>query len=169
MDLAGYVLAQAIQRAAAKKKGAPPRAVIETIIVQKVASFLKNAFPQIERLHLVGSRLRHREARDLDFIAVVGRADELPDGRMKTLAFGPIPKINVWFALPEEAEMHILNFGLGLDDIRWKRRARELGYNLNQYGLWRGARLVTQKMAEVAKILKLPLKPFLVATLKNPL
>lgn len=169
MDLAGYALAQAFQRAAKRKEGAPPRAVIETMIVRRVADFLHDSFPQIRSLHLVGSRLRHREARDLDFVATVPSADELPDGRMKTLSFGPIPKINVWFALPDELEMHVLHFGLGLDSIRWKRRAMERGYHLNQYGLWKGAKLVTQKMVKVAKLLDLPLKPFLVATVKNPL
>jgi hypothetical protein len=66
-------------------------------------------------------------------------------------------------------EAAILEFGLGLDIIRWKRAAISMGYQLNRYGLWRGKVLVTQKMAQISSILGLPLKPHLVYTLKNPL
>lgn len=169
-----------IRTAARKKIGKLPRAIIETIVVKGIANRIKSVFPQVERLHLVGSRLRHREARDVEFVAAVsslndmpGRAlinifDRPPDKDIKRGKTYP-PKVDLFFATPEEVEAHIIEFGLGLDNIRWKKAAKKKGYKLTRYGLFKGPVLVTQKMVEIARLIGMPLKPHLIMSLENPL
>lgn len=152
--------------AARKKEGRPPREVIQTLLVERTAEAVKKLFPKVKRLHLVGSRLRHRYARDLDFVAVVSSLRDVP-GRAITLKVGNLT-VNVFVALPEEVEPTILEYGLGLDIIRWKRKAISLGFVLNRYGLWREGARISNKMAEIATILGMPLKPHLVWSLKHP-
>ena len=173
-----------IRTAARKKLGKPPRLIIETLVVRGIAGRVKRSFPQIVRLHLVGSRLRHRYARDIEFVAVVGNLEEMP-GRTLVNVFGRpsdkevarmpsarvrslLPKVDLFFALPEEVEIALLEYGLGLDNIRWKKRARAKGMKLTRYGLYKGSILVTRKMAEIAQLLGLPLKPHLALSLANP-
>lgn len=173
MGLLGY-------RTATRKQGPkPPRMVIETLIVKKTAEKIKSIFPNIDRLHLVGSRLRHRDARDIEFVAVVedprnliGRTivnvfDRPDDKDIKPGVSYP-PKVDLFFSLPSEVEAHILEFGLGLDNIHWKKAAQKKGYRLTRYGLFKGSVLVTQKMAQIARLLRLKLKPRLVYSLENP-
>jgi len=174
-----------IRTAAKKKIGRLPRMIIETIVVKRTADQVRALFPQVERLHLVGSRLRHRYARDLEFVAVVKDERNLP-GRTLVNIFGRPPdkeiakmspariealplKIDLFFALPEEVEATILEFGLGLDNIRWKKQAIKKGLKLTRYGLFKGSKLVTRKMEEIAALIGIPLKPHLVHSLKNPL
>lgn len=167
MDLAAVLFG--IRTAARRKKSKPPRVPIASFLVQAAAKTTHKMFPQVQELHLVGSRLRHKYGRDLEFVAVVEDEADMPARNMvdalKTDGFD----VDLFFSLPDEVEMHILEFGLGFDIMRWKRAAMAKGYHMNRYGLWRGKHLVTQKMAEVAKLLGMPLKPFLVATLNNPL
>jgi len=161
------LLVRGIRTAARKKIGRPPRVPIATAVVLLAARAVRTLFPKIRSLHLVGSRLRRKAARDLDFVAVVDRQEDLP-GRNITTRAGEI-SINLFFALPDEAESTILEFGLGLDVIRWKKAAIMRGFRLNRFGLWKGSKRVSTRMAEIAGILGMPLKPFLVATLENPL
>ena len=153
-----------IRTAARRKEGAPPRMPIATLLVQETARAIKALIPEVKRLHLVGSRLRHKYARDLDFVAVSRKLA----GRNQTLKVGNL-SVNLFFSAPEDVEPAILEFGLGFDIMRWKKKAISMGYHLNRYGLWRGKVLVSQKMAQIASILGLPLKPFLVYTLQHPL
>ena len=146
----------------AEKKGA--RLPIATLVVRETARTVKKAIPGIRRLHLVGSRLRHSYARDLDFVAVSPQMA----GRNTTIRIGTLT-VNLFFSSPRDVEAAILEFGLGFDILRWKRKAKSLGYRLNRYGLWRGQVVVTRKMAQIASLLDLPLRPFLVYTLKHPL
>ena len=175
---------EGIRTAARKKLEKPPRLIIETLVVRGIAGRIKKAFPQIVRLHLVGSRLRHRYARDIEFVAVVEDLSEMPGRTLvnvfdrpsdKDVAKMPsarirslLPKVDLFFALPEETQMALLEYGLGLDNIRWKKRARAKGMKLTRYGLYKGSVLVTRKMAEVAQLLGLPLKPHLALSLANP-
>lgn len=157
----------------------PPRAVIETIIVKNIAEKIRGIFPQIARLHLVGSRLRHREARDVEFVAVVedprnliGRTiinvfDRPENKDIKPGKTYP-PKVDLFFSLPNEVESHILEFGLGMDNVRWKKAAQKKGYRLTRYGLFKGSILITQKMGEIAKLIGMKIKPSLVHSLKTP-
>lgn len=168
-----------IRTAARKKADKPPRVIIETIIVKGIANKIKSVFPQIERLHLVGSRLRHREARDIEFVAVVASLSDMPGRALVNVFDRPTdklkpgnvypPKVDLFFSLPEEVEPHIIEFGLGLDNIRWKKAAKKKGYKLTRYGLFKGSVLVTQKMAQIAHLIGMPLKPHLVMSLENPL
>src|SRR3990172_605540 len=158
---------EGIRTAARKKEGKPPRAIIETLIVEKTAERLKGLFPQILRLHLVGSRLRHRYGRDLEFVAVVENEQNMP-GRNLVNAIDSKLKVDLFFSLPEEIETHILEFGLGFDIMRWKKTAIKKGYKLNRYGLFKKGLLVSRKMAEIAQLIGMPLKPHLVASLENP-
>ena len=164
MDLAACL--KGIKTAVRKKVGRPPREAIATLLVEKTAEAVKNIFPKVKRLHLVGSRLRHRYARDLDFVAVVSSLRDMP-GRNVTLKIGPLG-VNLFAALPEEVEPTILEYGLGLDIIRWKRKALSLGFVLNRFGLWRKGVRVSNRMAEISAILGMPLKPHLVWSLKHP-
>ena len=161
--LRGFLGALAILR---EKTGT--RLPIATVVVHKVASAVKKLFPGIRRLHLVGSRLRHKYGRDLDFVAVVDDLADVPTRNILDITIGTL-KVNLFAALPREVEASILEFGLGADIMRWKRAAIRKGLKLNRYGLWKGERLVAYRMAEIAAILGMPLKPELVYTLENPL
>lgn len=141
-----------------------PRMPIQTLVIRESAKVLKEMFPSIKRLHLVGSRLRHKYGRDLDFVAV-GNGLE---GHNWTVKVGNLV-INLFGASHKNVEPAILEFGLGMDIIRWKKKAASMGYQLNRYGLWRKKILVTAKMSEISSLLGLPLKPNLVYTLRNPL
>lgn len=152
---------------AVKKTDLAPRAPIATLIIERAARAIKRAFPQIARLHLVGSRLRRKVGRDIDFVAVVEREEDLPGRNLTDIRFGNWA-INLFFSLPGEVESHILEFGLGLDIQRWKRIAKEKGLKLNRFGLWKNSALVSNSMKEIASILGLPLKPHLVWSLENP-
>lgn len=154
-----------IRTAARKKVGRPPRLPIATLLVDETAKAIKALHPGIKHLYLVGSRLRHRDARDLDFVAVADHP--VLSGRNATLRVGQF-KVNLFFANPDNVEAAILEFGLGLDILRWKRRAIERGYRMNRYGLWKGKMFVSAEMGKIAALLGLPLKPFLVYTLKHP-
>lgn len=154
-----------IRTAARKKKSRPPRMPIATLVVRETARTIKELYPKIEKLYLVGSRLRHREARDLDFVAA-SKVEEV-NGRNVTLRVGNM-SVNLFFALSGEEEPTLLEFGLGLDIIRWKRQAIKLGFHLNRYGLWKGKALVSQKMVEIAQLIHMPLKSHLLFTLHHP-
>jgi DNA polymerase/3'-5' exonuclease PolX len=169
-----------IHSAARKKVEKPPRLIIETIIVKGIADKIKAVFPQIIRLHLVGSRLRHRDARDVEFVAVTPSLTDMPGRSLvnifdrpadKEIKSGKVypPKVDLFFSLPEEVEAHIIELGLGLDNIRWKKAAKKKGYKLTRYGLFKGSVLVAQKMAQIAHLIGMPLKPHLVMSLENPL
>lgn len=147
---------------------AGPRVPISTLFVLKAARAMRKAFPQIRRLHLVGSRLRHKYGRDIEFVAVVDRESQMPGRNVIGLRFGNF-KIDLFFATPEDVEPTILEFGLGRDIMRWKRAAKAKGLKLNRFGLWKGPKRVTNRMKEIATILGMPLKSHLVFTLANPL
>lgn len=168
LDGLAFLELSGIRTAAERKKSAPPRIPIATALIFKAAQSIRKIFPQIQRLHLVGSRLRHKYGRDLDFVAVVDSVGDMPSRNILDLSYGGF-KINLFFATPEEAETTILEFGLGFDIMRWKRAAIAKGLKLNRFGLWKDSRVVTRKMAEIAAVLGMPLKPFLVMTLRNPL
>jgi len=152
----------------AVRKKTGMRLPIATVVVHKVAADVKKRFPKFRRLHLVGSRLRHKYARDLDFVAVVEAHADAEPRNILDVTVGPI-RVNLFVALPLEVEASILEFGLGADILRWKLSAVRKGLTLNRYGLWRKGRIVTHRMAEIAAILGMPLKPELVYTLENPL
>lgn len=155
----------AVMEAATRVKSGP-RVAIQTMTVKSVAKALREAFGSaIERLHLVGSRLRHREARDLDFVAVAKNPEA--GGRNLNFEIGTL-KINLFLSASRDVEAHILEFGLGLDNIRWKQAAARKGFKLNRFGLWKGTKRVTGSMRKIAGILGMPLKPQLVWSLKHP-
>jgi len=164
--MSGYL--SGIRTAAARKKSKPPREIIRTIIVRDLARRVVREFPQIRRLHLVGSRLRHRYARDVEFVAVVDDERNMPSRNIVNALDGPV-KVDLFFSLPDEVEPHILEFGLGFDIMRWKRAAIAKGYKLTRYGLWKGNARVSNRMAEIAVLIGMPLKPNLVWSLENPL
>lgn len=160
-------LVRGIRTAARKKIGLPPRALIETIRVHAAVKALKKLFPRVVSWHLVGSRLRHREARDLDFVAVVRSLRDMPGRNIATRIadYG----VNIFFALPEERDFTIIEFGLGLDIMRWKRAAIRKGLKLNRFGLWKGDVRVARSIEEVAAILGMPAKPHLLWSRDHPL
>lgn len=162
------LLIEGIRTAAARKKSKPPRAVIHTLFVKAAVQHVRKMFPQIESLHLVGSRLRHREARDIEFVAVVPNEADMPARNLIDI-LGREPDVDLFFSLPDELETHILEFGLGFDIMRWKRAAIAKGYKLNRYGLWKSGARVSNKMAQISAIVGLPLKPHLVWSLENPM
>lgn len=166
MDLASALALMGIRTADRKKAGRPPRMTIATLLVERTAEAIHSLFPKVKKLHLVGSRLRHRYARDLDFVAVVDDLRAMPR-RNVTLKIGSLG-VNLFAALPDEVESHLLEFGLGLDIIRWKRKAISLGFVLNRFGLWREGVRLSNRMAEIASVLGMPLKPHLVWSLKHP-
>lgn len=157
-----------IRTAAARKESKSPREVIRTLIVRNLARKVTREFPQIQRLHLVGSRLRHRYGRDVEFVAVVDDEREMPARNIVNALDGPV-KVDLFFSLPDEVETHILEFGLGFDIMRWKRAAISKGYKLTRYGLWKGPMRVSNKMAEISALIGMPLKPHLVWSLENPM
>lgn len=165
-SLSDYLI-QGIRSAVQRKVGKPPREAISTLQVGLAAKAVKNLFPMIRSLHLVGSRLRHKVGRDLDFVAVVENEKAMPT-RNLTTTVGPM-KINVFFSLPSEVDTHILEFGLGFDIMRWKRAAIAKGFKLNRYGLWKKGMKVTGSMRKIAALIGMPLKPHLVYSLKHPL
>jgi DNA polymerase/3'-5' exonuclease PolX len=165
-SLSEYLIS-GIRSAVARKLSKPPREAISTIQVGLVAKAVKNLFPTIKKLHLVGSRLRHKVGRDLDFVAVVDDEKSMPT-RNVTTTIGSM-KLNVFFSLPSEVETHILEFGLGFDIMRWKRAAIKKGFKLNRYGLWKKGIKVTGSMRRIATLIGMPLKPHLVYSLKHPL
>ena len=141
-----------------------PRIPISTILIYKVAKGIKRLY-RAKKVYLVGSRLRHKYGRDLDFTAEV---DGSLAGRNVTFKVGQL-SVNVFFASHEDIEATTLEFSLGLDSIRWKRKARSMGLVLNRYGLWYKGTRVTAKAKEIAAVLGMQLKPFVMATLENPL
>jgi hypothetical protein len=145
-----------------------PRVPIETLFVIRSAQTVRKMFPGIRRLHLVGSRLRHKYGRDVEFVAVADRIEDMPGRNVIGLRFGSF-KIDLFFALPDEVEPHILEFGLGRDIMRWKKAAKNKGLKLNRFGLWKGQRRISTSMKEIAAILGMPLKTHLVFSLQNPL
>jgi hypothetical protein len=150
------------------KKNLPPRLPIATLIVLRTAQAIKKMFPTVRRLYLVGSRLRHKYGRDLEFVAEVDRLEDMPGRNVIGLYFGTL-KVDLFFSLPDEVDTHILEFGLGRDIMRWKRTAIRKGLKLNRFGLWKGPRKITGDMKKIAAILGLPLKPHLVFSRQNPL
>jgi DNA polymerase/3'-5' exonuclease PolX len=143
-----------------------PRLPISTEVVKNAAFLVKRLFPVILRLHLVGSRLRHKYGRDIDFVAVI--KDPSLAGMNKTVKFGSI-SVNLFTANPSNVEAAILEYGLGMDVKRWKRAAKDRGFKLNRYGLWRKGTLISSKMDPIAGLLGMALKPSLVYSLDNPL
>lgn len=154
--------------AALKKKNLPPRLPIATLLVLRTAQAIKKMFPTVRNLYLVGSRLRHKYARDLEFVAEVDRLEDMPGRNMIGLKFGTL-KVDLFFSLPNEVDTHILEFGLGYDIMRWKNTAKRKGFKLNRFGLWKGPTRVTTNMRKIAALLGLPLKPHLVFSRQNPL
>lgn len=142
-----------------------PRMPIATAAIGVTAKAVKAMDPSIEKLHLVGSRLRHREARDLDFVAVTKDPNRV--GMNVTMRVGNL-SVNLFYADKNTVQPTILEFGLGLDVIRWKKAAQKQGYKLNRYGLWKGNVLVTQSLMEIAFLLGMPVKHELLVSLENP-
>jgi DNA polymerase/3'-5' exonuclease PolX len=138
---------------------------ITTLAVRATAKAIKDLNPDITALHLVGSRLRHKYGRDLDFVAVT--SDENRVGMNATMRVGNI-SVNLFYADKNTVQTSILEFGLGLDIIRWKKAAIKAGYHLNRYGLWKGNVLVSQSMREIAFLIGMSMKPHLVFSLENP-
>lgn len=168
--LLGEAAARGIRTAAQKKAGRPPRVPIATILVLRAAESIKRMFPQIRKLYLVGSRLRHKYGRDIEFVALVEHVEDMPQRNVLGILFKSIDfKVDLFFATPEELEPTILEFGLGFDIMRWKRAAIAKGLKLNRFGLWKDSQRISNKMSEIAAILGMPLKPHLVFTLANPL
>ena len=159
--------ARGIRTAARKKKGRSPRRLIGTAIVNETARAIRRLFPKATHLYLVGSRLRHRYGRDIEFVVEMRNERDLP-GRNLQLRVGAL-QVDLFFAFPDEVESTILEFGLGLDNIRWKREAKRRGLHLNRYGLWKGKTFITSHMDDIAHLLGKPLKPHLVWSLENPL
>lgn len=150
------------------KKNLPPRLPIATLLVLRTAQAIKKMFPTIRHLYLVGSRLRHKYGRDLEFVAEVNRLEDMPGRNVIGLKFGTL-KVDLFFSLPDEVDTHILEFGLGRDIMRWKRFAIRKGLKLNRFGLWKGPKRISTNMREIAAILGVPLKPHLVFSRQNPL
>jgi DNA polymerase/3'-5' exonuclease PolX len=147
----------------------PARVPIATLLVVRAAEAVKRAFPEIKRLYLVGSRLRHKYGRDIDFVALVDRKEDMPSRNVLGIPFKSAGfKIDLFFATPDELEPTIIEFALGRD-MTWKRAAIAKGLKLNRFGLWKGSRRISNKMSEIAAILGVPLKPHLVFTLAHPL
>jgi DNA polymerase/3'-5' exonuclease PolX len=150
-------------------KTAPP-VPISSLLIHKVAKYVKQ-LSQAKRVYLVGSRSRHKYGRDLDLVVTV--EDPALRGRNVTFKVVSAPpgtlSVNLFFALFGEEEPAILEYGLGADNRRWKAKAKAVGLRLNRYGLWRGKNLITNGMAEIARILDMPLKAHLVWSLEHPL
>ena len=135
----------------------------------EAAVIIKKAYPDIKRLHLAGSSLRHGEGKDIDFVAVVDVKETVNEGKNKIgFDLGGM-KSDIFFTTEATLETFLIEYGLGKDNIRWKMKAQKLGLKLNRYGLWRDEELVTAKMAEIAKRLELPLKDHLTRSLETPL
>jgi len=135
--------------------------------LNEAVEIVKKAYPKIKRLHLAGSSLRHGTGEDFDFVAVVD--EKLPDDK-NIIGFDLGGKLSdIFFTTEATVESFIIEYGLGMDVIRWKTKAQTLGFKLNRYGLWKGKDLVTAKMAEIADKLGLPLKEHLVRSLNTPL
>jgi len=143
------------------------RLPIETILVKEVAKRIKKLYPQVSKVYLVGSRSRRKIGNDLDFVATVRGSRRLPS-RNATIKSDHM-QVNIFFARPCELDTHLLEFGLGMDIIRWKKAAISRGLKLNRYGLWKGKKLVSHNMAEIAAILGKELKRHLIETKANPL
>ena len=145
-----------------------PRQKISSGVVIAAARKVREMFPGISTLHLVGSRLRHVDARDIEFCAVVEDQASLPARTLVGATTVGNVAVDLFFALPSEIQMTILEFGLGLANMTWKRDAIKLGYRLNRYGLWRNGKLVTQNMWETARILGREVPSSLAFSLENP-
>ena len=134
---------------------------------EEAAVIVKKAFPKIKRLHLAGSSLRHGSGDDIDFVAVV--EEKLPKDK-NIIGFDLGGKLSdIFFTTEATVESFIIEYGLGMDVIRWKTKAQSLGFKLNRYGLWKDKDLVTTKMVEITDKLGLPLKEHLVRSLNSPL
>lgn len=134
---------------------------------EEAAVIVKKAFPKVKRLHLAGSSLRHGSGDDIDFVAVV--EEKLPNEK-NVIGFDLGGKLSdIFFTTEATVESFIIEYGLGMDVIRWKTKAQSLGLKLNRYGLWSGKELVTTKMVGITDKLGLPLKEKLVWSLNNPL
>lgn len=138
---------------------------ISTAVVFQAAKAIRSLNPDIRALHLVGSRLRHRRGRDLDFVAVTTDRDRV--GMNATMRVGNL-SVNIFYADKNTVQATILEFGLGLDIIRWKKAAIKQGYKLNRYGLWKGNVLVTQSLMEIAYLVGMAVKHELLVSLENP-
>lgn len=136
----------------------------------EAAVIVKKAYPDIKRLHLAGSSLRHGAGEDIDFVAVVDVKETVNEGKNKIgFSLDGEMKSDIFFTTEATLETFLIEYGLGKDNIRWKMKAQKQGLKLNRYGLWKGDELVTAKMAEIAKKLELPLKEHLTRSLEAPL
>ena len=135
----------------------------------EAAVLIKKAYPDVKRLHLAGSSLRHGQGEDIDFVAVVDVKETVNEGKNKIGFDLGGTTSDIFFTTEATLETFILEYGLGKYNIRWKMKAQKQGLKLNRYGLWQGDVLVTAKMAEVAEKLGLPLKEHLVRSLETPM
>ena len=145
-----------------------PRQKIASGVVIAAARKVHSEYPMISTLHLVGSRLRHAEARDLEFVGVVPDEDPLPARTIPAAVTVAGVPVDLFFARPSEIGMTVLEFGLGLAITHWKRDAIKQGLRLNRYGLWRNGKLVTQNIWECARILGREVPSALAFSLENP-
>jgi len=153
---------------AARRKKSKPRRWAEGFLVGRAAREVQQTYPQALRLHLVGSRLRHPEARDLEFVVVVVQEEDMPARNVIDALRVDGFDVDLFFATPDEVESHIIEYGTGMDIVRYKRAAIKRGYKLNRYGLWKGGRKVSGSMQEIMRFIKMPLKPHLVWSLEHP-
>ena len=149
-----------------KKKS--KRVPIDAAIIVASARAIRKLYPNIRKLYLVGSRLRRPIGRDIEFVAEVPPSKPMPRRAIPNALPSAPFKVDVFFARPDEVDAHILQFGLGKDDIRWKRAAKARGLRLNRFGLWRGSVRIAGGMEEIAVLLGMPMKPFLLWSKRNP-
>lgn len=153
---------------AARPKKSKPRRWAEGFLVGRAAREVRQTYPQALRLHLVGSRLRHPEARDLEFVVVVSREEDMPSRNIIDAFRVDGFDVDLFFATPDEVETHIIEYGTGMDIVRYKRAAIQHGFKFNRYGLWKNDRKVSGSMRDIARLIGMPLKPHLVWSLEHP-
>jgi len=145
-------------------------------LVKGSARVVKRLFPGIRKLYLVGASIRGKVGTDIDFVAEMP-TETKPDQVINIPLLIKVPRrkrrigveVDVFFASPESVKATVLHYGLGKDIIRWKKIARSKGYKLNRRGLWKGKKRITGSVVRIAKMLGTDLKPFILATLGNPL
>jgi DNA polymerase/3'-5' exonuclease PolX len=140
--------------------------LIFTEAMQKAKQIIKILKPYVTRIAIAGSLARkHEDVGDVDLVAV------LKDDNIKEV-LGKTPKVsnigggeqtinfdydgigfNLWMTPEKSFEATWLHFAWGKGIIRAKMVAKDKGYKLTRYGIFKDDKFITGKMKEIFKII----------------
>ena len=134
-------------------------------IANEIINFLK---PKVKKIAIAGSIARKKsDVGDIDLVAVLKNSYEeikndlmnkegvtnVKGGKSKISFSYKNMKIDLWFTSEESFDATRLHFSWGKGIIHAKSVAKNKGYTLNRYGLYKKNQLITSKPSEIFKII----------------